>query len=217
MKLFITLTLLGSIIVGNVNAGSIPWSKESWTHYSDGEDIRSILKDIAVGSGFNISISEQVVGEVNGGFDETSYENAFNTLVRMFGLTSFYDGSILWISKIEEVESATIKLENISVDQFKRKLSELGILDTRHSWSELRNEGIIYIAGPSRYVELVSSLAIELNSFNENVPAPIYKHVDSNGVMHFSDEPEFVVSNSDTDVLPSIGSLSSANKVGWSQ
>ena len=173
----------------SVLAASVPWSQSSYSHFSKNEDLRDVLRDLAIGSGLSISISEQVKGEVNGTFKDLNYEDSFDVLSRMFGLTSYFDGSVLWIYMLEEVESATIKLNSISVDKFERKLNELDVLDPDLSWRALKHDQIIYITGPSRYVELVSELASELDVQKEKQAGKIYTHVDKEGVMHFSDQP----------------------------
>lgn len=128
MKIFFVIALL---VLGTSNAisSTIPWSEEDYSRYSQKENVSDVLLDLASGSGFSVSISEKVDGIVNGTFENYTYEQVYNALAKMFGLISYFDGSILWVYRIDEIDSTTIVLKSLSVHALKEKLSELGLYD----------------------------------------------------------------------------------------
>jgi type III secretion protein C len=174
---------------GPVTAAPIPWSEENFSHFSDREDLRIVLRDLARDSGFVISVSDRVEGEVNGSFEANSYAQSFDVLARMFSLTTYFDGSVLWVSTIDEIESVTIQLKSISVQSFKKKLENIGILDSRWSWRSLTSERILYLTGPARYVEMISQMASKLDKPKKKMSGIVYSHVDENGTTMLSDKP----------------------------
>lgn len=179
-----------------VASAQIPWSNEKYTHYLDQEDLRVVLRELAIGSGFAISVSDNVVGNVNGVFENTTYLETFLALSKMYGLISYYDGAVLWVSTLDEVKTATISLSELSIKEFEIKLNSLGVLDERLPWRTLEAERVIYLVGPIQFVELISEMALKLDTPKNGNPSLVYSHTDINGVTTFSDKPVRLLSQS---------------------
>ena len=83
-----------------------------------------------------------------------------------------------------------MELEGISVESFKQSLEKLNIFDQRFAWRAIDHEGLVYLSGPARYIELVEQMAERLDRPPaEDNGDKIYMWTDSNGVMNYSSAP----------------------------
>ena len=82
-----------------------------------------------------------------------------NKIAQLNSLIWYFDGNGLYVYNSEEIEKQIINLQYMDTDEFVSTLKDIGIWDNRFYWRSRPAEGIIYISGPPRYMELVTETA----------------------------------------------------------
>lgn len=149
---------------GEVRAAIPNWGREPYTYVTVDQELQQVLREFAANIGVTIQISPNVQGTVRGRLPSLPPEQFLELLARTYGLLWYYDGIVLYVNALDEVESKMIKLNTISVDTLARSLVELDIDDPRFPWTVSEAQGILYVAGPPRYVQLVTQTAELLDS-----------------------------------------------------
>src|SRR5581483_360445 len=90
-------------------------------------------------------------------------QGMLDILTMSFGVTWYYDGSVLYISPGGDMASEVVQLGGVSGAQLQAALGRLGVLDPRYPISYDRVHDTARVAGPKRYVELVRQTVEALN------------------------------------------------------
>jgi len=176
-------------IASPANANAIPWAVGDYERHSTGEELRSVISDLAIESQFGVVIDSSVVGEVNGVFRNVSRGNFFNTLVKTHQLSYFFDGAILWVSNYDDIKAQIITLNHISALEFEREFNALRTESSISTWKILSNDNLLYVVGTRDYVQFMQTFAESIDQpksgTSNNV---IYVHVSKNGTREYSDK-----------------------------
>jgi type III secretion protein C len=156
------LAALGPATSGR--AATPDWGSEPYAYVTVDQELAQVLREFAANIGVTIQVSPNVQGIVRGRLPSLPPEPFLELLARTYGLLWYYDGIVLYVNALDEVESRIIKLNTISVDMLARSLVELDIDDPRFPWTISEGPGILYVAGPPRYVQLVTQTAELLDS-----------------------------------------------------
>jgi type III secretion protein C len=156
-----TLLVMSSLLglMGQASAALPDWGREPYAYVTVDQELQQVLREFAANIGVTIQVSPRVQGMVRGRLPSLPPEQFLELLARTYGLLWYYDGIVLYVNALDEVESRMIKLNTISVDTLARSLVELDIDDPRFPWTVSEGPGILYVAGPPRYVQLVTQTA----------------------------------------------------------
>lgn len=189
MMLQTTGVVLGLVLgVGPAQAAELHWSANPYSHYSDQEPIGEVLKSLLAAQGIPLVVSDQVQDRVSARFEHKPPEQAFADLMQTYNLTWYYDGHVLYVYRLDEIRTASLRLQFISVADFRAALARLGILDSRFSWDSSEPDGLIRFAGPPALINLIQETAKALD--RQTLPGvAVYKWEDPKGVMNFSSRP----------------------------
>jgi len=146
------------------NAADILWPNATYSCYVDRADIKSVLTDFFASQGIGAVCSEQDKGTDRGNFADKECDDFLNYMAQAYNLIWYYDGAAVFVYSAKEITSRIINLGYLTIDRFKRDLTELEILDSRYTLRSINSERIIYVVGPQRYVELVSQMAEQLDA-----------------------------------------------------
>jgi type III secretion protein C len=137
---------------------------------AENEQLADTLRDFCSAQGINAVLSPKVTGSVNGRFDRFSPGQFFTQMTTAYGLIWYFDGNILYIYRSDEVVSRIIKLASLSIEKLQKALDRLDITDIRYPMKHSREDGILIVSGPGRYVELVADTAsmLEQNEADTN-------------------------------------------------
>lgn len=69
-------------------------------------DIKAVIRALARASGRNILIKNEVKGEINVDFTEVPWDQAFNNILKAQGLSYVWDGEIIRILSLEDMEQS---------------------------------------------------------------------------------------------------------------
>ncbi len=130
-----------------------------YSYYSGGESVSDVIRNFASSLYIPVVISQTVTGSVNGRLGPMPPVDFLNHLANIYGFIWYHDGHTLYVNASSEVTKRIISLQAMTVPQFRDTLNRMGVLDPRFYWREQPNEGLIYISGPPRYVEMVTETA----------------------------------------------------------
>ncbi|MDW2047143.1 SctC family type III secretion system outer membrane ring subunit VscC, partial [Vibrio sp. 708] len=82
----------------------------------------------------------------------------------VYNLMWYFDGAVLHVYKATETRSRLLQLELLTARELRSTLISTGVWDARYGWRVAENKGLVYLAGPPRYVELVVQTAEALES-----------------------------------------------------
>lgn len=191
--------ILPILLLGVTAAASeVRWSSEPYSLYAKGDSLREVLTDLAAGEGIPVEVEDSIQNMISVRFENVTRKQVFLGLVDTYGLAWYYDGYRLYIDKLENTKSTTIKLNNVSPLAFKRYLTKLGVDSTakRFYWRTIEDKGLIYISGPQAFVDHMTRMANALDDRSKNVDI-IYKWVDKKGRTHMSTDGAEAPPNSD--------------------
>jgi len=168
-----------------VNAETLPWQNEKYTHYSEEESLKDMLQAMASSQNTTAVISPKVDDIVSIYYKERYPQDILDELTKAHDLMWFYDGEALFIYKKAEAQTGSVRLKNLSVAEFSNTMRKLGILDDKFYWNELEEESLIQLKGPERFVTSVLQMAkiVDVPQITEE---KIYKWKDKNGTINFS-------------------------------
>ncbi|MDE1461004.1 type III secretion system outer membrane ring subunit SctC [Spartinivicinus poritis] len=148
---------------GTVFSAQPNWSGKPFSYVARGQSLGEILTSFASSYSIPVVISEAVDDTVNGELKQDTPIAFLDYLAKVYNLTWYFDGHILYIYKTNETKSKLIKLTSfLDANQLKRYLDKLGIWDRRFNWRVIPSKDLVYVAGPPRYVELVSETVAAL-------------------------------------------------------
>ena len=146
------------------SAAEIHWRTNNFTAVVHDKPLRDFLQEFAASQGLSVVVAPEVSGTtVNGKFDTTP-RGMLDLLSTSFGLTWYYDGSVLYISPGGDMQSEVEPLGDISANQLEQALVRLGVWDPRFPISFDRVHNTARVAGPKRYVQLVRQAVEALNN-----------------------------------------------------
>jgi type III secretion protein C len=142
---------------------AIPWNPEPYTHYSHGEDLKSLLSSFCATQGINAVISPEVKGSISGTFVHEDPKAFFEGMTQANALVWFYDGNHMYIDTSSNVTAQTIQVPYVDADQLQRYSKSLGYECSRGFIQAIPEAGLIQISGPAKYVASVAALASQLS------------------------------------------------------
>lgn len=122
-----------------------------------------MLTDFFASQGIGVVFSEDVKGAVSGNFKNEKPKNFFINISNAYNLIWYYDGAAVYIYSAHEMTSKILNLRYLNMQQLRKNLDELDILDSKFVVRIIDKDRIVYISGPQRYVELISNLAEQLD------------------------------------------------------
>jgi type III secretion protein C len=175
----------------NAQAAELQWPASPYSYFSNQEPLSHVLESFSSSQGIPVVVSKKIQDVVSISFVELEPTTIFQRLMDAYNLTWYYDGHVLHVYRLDEMQTKTIKLKSLSVASFKKSLRELDILDARFSFRSIDRQGLIYLSGPKRFLELTAEMATHLDNddVQPSVTAKVYKWKDKQGITHFSSAP----------------------------
>ena len=135
-----------------------------YAYFGNSDPVADVLHNFASNYAIPIIISEGVDGVVNGRIGPLSAVEFLDKIAQLNNLIWYFDGNTLYVYNSNEIEKQIINLQFLSTEEFQKTLMDIGIWDSRFYWRSRPEEGIIYLSGPPRYMELVTQTASLLDA-----------------------------------------------------
>ena len=139
------------------------FGERPYAYFGNGEGLVDVIQNFAASYYIPTSIAEDVLGEVNGKIGPLTPVDFLDHMANIYGFIWYFDGHTLYVYGGSSAEQRIISLSNMSVEQFKKTLKKVGIWDGRFYWKAQAKDGLVFISGPPRYVEMVSQTALLLD------------------------------------------------------
>lgn len=156
-KYFFFIILLLTSSSFNLYSQSLPSfaPDDSFEYFAESQNLRELLISLSSNYGLAIEISPKVDDRIKGHFGPLPPEEFLDHLAKIYNLSWYYDGAVLYIYKNDELISELIQLGPLSESELRRSIQLTGIWDKRFSWQASPSKGVVYVSGPPRYIELV--------------------------------------------------------------
>jgi len=142
----------------SVLSAPVPWQEASFTFIADNQDLAKVLASFCRTFGVEPQFSNAVTARrdlVNGKITTSSPTEFLNQLSSTYGLQWFYYGGTLYVSRNFETATRSISATGMSLRNFQKALTDLGILESKFGWGEIPDRGVAMVSGPPSYVDLV--------------------------------------------------------------
>lgn len=166
--------------VPSVWASSLPQGQEPYPFISKSDNLREVLEVFGENVGIPVRMSERVEGTVDSGYKASSREEFLNRLGARHGFLWFFDGGILHISSIYDMQTRFFSLVQWSSYAMKRELERLGIWNDKFISMPASGTRTLIVTGPEVYVTLIEGAIAEITKSQPVKPRVI---VGMTGVM----------------------------------
>ncbi|KVC56061.1 type III secretion system outer membrane ring subunit SctC [Burkholderia stagnalis] len=158
----VLLSLLCSLASLSVDAAPIRWRSTEVQYAAEGKDVKDVLRDLCASQNIAANVAPGVSGAVSGKM-KMSPQRFLDTLAASFGFVWYYDGTVLNVTPASDMKSTLVKLDHASTGDLRDLLEQMKVADPRYPVTYNEKQRTALVAGPPRYVELVTSVAARLD------------------------------------------------------
>jgi len=134
------------------------------TFVANEQGVEQVLKALSTEMGKPVTLSLKAKRyRVTGEFE---LNDPFAMLARLssdLGLVWYFDGQVVYVYDASEVSSSVVSLAHTSLESLIGHLRSSALYDERFPLRGAGSSGTFYIAGPPKYIELVTSIAAQLD------------------------------------------------------
>jgi type III secretion protein C len=150
--------LIFALASAGAHAEEIPFGKLQIDLQAANEPLNVFLGRMLTLAGIPSTMTPAIAtGKVNGRLRGNAAQ-VFSDLSQTFGFTWFYNGSVLYICGLGELDSRLLQVGPSDVPRIERALNEMHLYDRRFTLKASSTEGQVLVSGPPQYVELVTDV-----------------------------------------------------------
>lgn len=146
--------LLCLLAMTAAQAADLRWSSKPFNASVSDKRLPDFLRELAASQGTTAVIDPKVEGTINGKFTESA-QHVLRSVCAMFGLTYYFDGSLLYIDVASEARSEVLPIARGAGMRLRDSLERMQVPDSRYPITINDAEGTLMVSGPKRYVETV--------------------------------------------------------------
>ncbi|PZX34730.1 SctC: non flagellar T3S system conserved protein. GSP D family [Cupriavidus phytorum] len=135
-------------------AADLRWPNKPFQASASDKRLADFLRELTASQGTTAVIDPKVEGTISGKFNESA-QHVLKSVCSMFGLTYYYDGSLLYIDVASEARSEVLPIARGSGARLRDSLERMQVPDSRYPITINDAEGTLMVSGPKRYVETV--------------------------------------------------------------
>ena len=174
---------------------------QQYSHYSENEELSSVLFDFARSQGYNAKVSPVIHGNMSGRFDNMKPKDFLEVLNSAFGVKYYVVGNIINFYHDSEWSQSIYKPSAIDCSSLVRSLRNAHVLSEDLPLTVDPN-GMLIIQGPESYVNDVVTVARSFVQGQENdLIMQVFK------LKHAKVNDTTISTNSKTIVIPGVASL----------
>ncbi|MGY2291371.1 type III secretion system outer membrane ring subunit SctC [Pseudomonas sp. SDO528_S397] len=143
------------------------WKNTSYAYEAEHKPIRDMLEDFAQTFGTQVQIDGLLEGNVNGKIRAKTPQALLDRLGVEHRFQWFMYNNTLYISALDQQESARLEVSTETVADLKQALTDIGLLDSRFGWGELPDDGVVLVSGPKRYIEHIKHFSSQRKAPDE--------------------------------------------------
>lgn len=171
-------------------SAEIDWRPGTYSHFSNNESLGSVIESLLATQGIPVRVSDKITQKVSLRQVDVQPRDMFYNLVKTYQLNWFYDGQLLFVYHGDDVLTATLKLNHLSIPEFMMSARKLNLLDSRFPWTTSNKEQLIYFSGPEEYIDKVFELARAIDNTEKSRSTGVaYRWKDKSGRINLSSFP----------------------------
>ncbi|OIN49350.1 type III secretion system outer membrane ring subunit SctC [Pseudomonas costantinii] len=143
------------------------WKNTAYAYEADYKPVREVLEDFARTFGTQLQVEGLLEGVVNGKIRANTPQSLLDRLGVEHRFQWYLYNNTLFISTLDQQESARLEVSSETVADLKQALTDIGLLDTRFGWGELPEDGVVLVSGPKRYIEQIKQFSSQRRSPDE--------------------------------------------------
>lgn len=143
------------------------WRNTAYAYETQYKPVREVLEDFAQTFGTQLQIEGLLEGVVNGKIRANTPQSMLDRLGVEHRFQWYLYNNTLYISTLDQQESARLEVSSESIPDLKKALTDIGLLDSRFGWGELLDEGVVLVSGPKRYIEQIKQFSSQRRSPDE--------------------------------------------------
>lgn len=148
--------LLGSAAA---EAAELRWGGRPFHVVANEKRLVDFLRELAASQGTTAVIDPKVDGTISGRFEINGRGESARTILDSvcsgYGLTWYYDGTLLFIEPASEARSEVLSMGSAGAGQVQDAINRLQLADRRYPLQVNASAGTVFVAGPKRYVDAV--------------------------------------------------------------
>lgn len=141
---------------------AIEFPSKQFIYKAESRKLPEVLQDFAATLDIPSVVADGVEGTVNGKFN-LSPKSFLDLMSSAYGLTWYFDGTVLFIYPSRTNQSRVIYLRDFGVDRIERLLQTLKLGDKRFPLRYDAQEKTLFVSGPPRHIEVVTSVVDALS------------------------------------------------------
>ncbi|AZF08960.1 Type III secretion outermembrane pore forming protein (YscC,MxiD,HrcC, InvG) [Pseudomonas sp. R2-37-08W] len=143
------------------------WKNTAYAYEAEHKPLREVLEDFAQTFGTQLQIEGLLEGDVNGKIRANTPQSLLDRLGVEHRFQWYMYNNTLFISTLDQQESARLEVSSETVSDLKQALTDIGLLDSRFGWGELPEDGIVLVSGPKSYIEQIKQFSSQRRSADE--------------------------------------------------
>ncbi|MDP0588771.1 MAG: type III secretion system outer membrane ring subunit SctC [Candidatus Endonucleobacter bathymodioli] len=143
----------------SVNPAQSAFGDQPYSYFGDNEPLSDALKNFSANYYIPMVMAEDVSGEVNGKIGPLAPIAFLDHMSNIYGFIWYFDGYTLFVYNANASQQKIINLDYMNPKVLKNTLKRVGVWDSRFFWKSQPKDGLIFISGPPRYIELISQTA----------------------------------------------------------
>ncbi len=162
------------IPISYAESASIQWkNNETIILRAQDMQLEAFLKTIFSKQNIPIQVTSDISAKTLSGKFKGTSESIFSSIKKTFGLHTFYDGQVIYISHAGQSQIKSLSLGTGVAKRAKALIDQLDLTDEHNTMSIMENEEIIILRGTPRFIELCEDLVRPLGSFLQNEPLSV--------------------------------------------
>lgn len=149
---------LAALCLGMAAAGAqaaeLRWPNKPFQVSASEKRLPDFLRELAASQGTTAVVDPKIEGAISGKFSESA-QFILRSVCATFGLTYYYDGSLLYIDLASDARSEVLPIARGSGPRLRESLERMQVPDPRYPITINDAEGSLMVSGPKRYVETV--------------------------------------------------------------
>lgn len=143
------------------------WKNTAYAYEAEHKPVQEVLEDFAQTFGTQLQIDGLLEGNVNGKIRADTPQSLLDRLGVEHRFQWYMYNNTLYISTLDQQESARLEVSSETVADLKQALTDIGLLDSRFGWGELPDDGVVLVSGPKRYIDQIKHFSSQRKSPDE--------------------------------------------------
>ncbi len=161
MKKIAALVLICLFAVVGVAQAQVPWKEGIYFRRQVADaptPLRALFREFGKVQEVPVIVAEDVRGAISAQYPEMPPEKYLDALCADNDLIWYFDGSAIHVYSEDALQSAALPLGSLTVEQMIGALQRLGVYSQRFPIRSEPALGMIFVAGPARYLEVIDQI-----------------------------------------------------------